>query len=286
MTQQSIAADLLTANVALQTAADALQTSLTDAAAAVLALPTGGVPSGPVLLPGVDCLAGNSCLARGALTEPHPYFETRCGELERAEVTFDAGGIVLIGCSHTNYIAPGYVYGGYPCINVGVFRMGLRHLIQQLNHPKMRAMLSRAGLVIVDGLMANSIGQEMDSPSYLSEAQAMGNIDFMLEGLAGWFTGKGIWIAGTPQMSAHQSPYVTNARTAAGNVLLENRFGASNKPGWEVLNVNATLAPNGELLAQYSELDSAGQPVLGGHLNRAGNDVKYSAARARIALRF
>lgn len=227
----------------------------------------------------VNCLAGTNAASRGGLNVAHEFFQIKNNEFERLNFTFQPGGVVLLGCSFTNYIASSYVHP--QCINLGTFGTGLRHQLQQLTRPGIQAILERAGVVVIYGLMANTIGQEMSAPTNCTEAQMLANVDYMLEGLAGWFTGRGIFVAGTPQIVAHQSPFVTNERNATCNGYIQNHFGS--KPGWSVVDVNDTLAPIGELLTQYSELDGFGVPVMGGHLNSDGIDVVFNAVRSRLA---
>lgn len=224
----------------------------------------------------VDCLAGTPCPERGGLDVPNDYFQIKMGEYERVAQTFINGGHVLLGCSDSNWIFGPYV-SPY-CHNFSCFGTSFRHLIQAVSRPGIQNMLHRAGAVIIYGYVGNAIGQEMGPPGNRTETQMLGNIDYVLEGLAGWFTGKGVIVCGTPVAANYTAdPNLTNARIGKVNQIIKARFGS--KVGWSVVDANPQLAPGW--------IDTATQPLApqyvedaGSHLTKAGTDIVFNLVRA------
>jgi hypothetical protein len=268
--------DMSTVLEQIKTTADAIKALADQAAAAVSA--------GPVqLLSGVNCIAGTPFNQGLHITNDLYYqiVEAKNNEYERLETTFPSGGVLMIGDSFTNSIAGPYVHPS--CVNIGTMGQGFRHMVRQMNRPGINSMLQRAGAVVIYGAMANSIAQEMSPPSNGSEGVMLSNLDYILGGMAGLLTGKGIFVAGTPVTAAYEGQYngyVTNARINTVNGYVQTHFGG--KPGWHVVNVNSTLAPAGVLLPQYEEV--VGGVQNGCHLNKAGIDVVFDAVRAKLAV--
>lgn len=222
----------------------------------------------------VDCLAGTPCPQRGLLDQPQSeharIFYFKVSENARLHVTAPPGTVVVITDSFGNYLASNYL--GPNSIVLDYSGATLRHLLQVLNDPGIRTLLSQAGAVVLYGFGANSIGYEIANGR--TESQMYGNVDYILEGLAGWLTGKVVWVKFTPCKDPYTAdPNLTNARLSQCSQYLANRFA-------EVVDVNATLAPQGQLLLQYAEPNADGSLC---HLNRAGIDVVWDAVRARLA---
>lgn len=220
---------------------------------------------------GADSLGGTYPTFPSLLAGNYTIYDSIVGSYERMVSGAPDGAIYLLGDSNLNFCASPVVHPY--SVNMGISGVDYRMLMDKLK--KLHLANPSGGLHAAGALVincgVNTIGKEIAAGK--TEAQMLGNADVMLQRMTNWFTGKGVIIKVAPiQPGAFAN--VTNARIAALNDLIVNRFGS--KTNWAVVDVNSTLAPSGTLLSEYTP--------DGGHLNgHAWNTVIGPAVATALA---
>lgn len=196
---------------------------------------------------GVDCLGGTYPVFPNFIAGNYTVYNGIVSQLVRQPPGSPDNTVYLLGDSNLNFLT-GHVL--HPrSVNMGISGVDLRMLMDKLK--KLGAANTSGGLRDADAMVifcgVNTISKEMGYG--YTEAQMLANANLMLQRMTDWFTGRGVYIKVNPLSGT--VGHVTNARIASINNLIDTHFGA--KTGWEVVDVNSTLAPSGNLLAQYTD---------------------------------
>jgi hypothetical protein len=240
----------------------------------------------PTFPTSVDCLNGTAPPPPGVIGPRDPsYFVNRMAEVSRKGYGMEDGSIVVLGCSHGNYV-PFSKMTPY-AVDYTIAGNDLRYAINQLagdhtlawthnsttNNYAMKGLtdLDRAGGVIIYGLIHNHINMEMSE--WNNSGDMLADAELMLEQLADWLTGPLLIFEDSPVIESLASYGVTNARIDAINTMKHTIFGSRSDTYLVELNTDFKDT-GGELKSAYS-LD-------GCHLSQAGIDEVV--ARAKVGL--
>lgn len=225
-------------------------------------------PPPTTIPPALDCLAGTVPPATNQYSDE--MAETAWLNLRNTYRTTmknaPSGSIVLIGDSMIERMTAASI-SPY-AVNLGISGESIRQLIYRINENDINNqpnLIHRAGaVVILTGV------NDLSDPRNGTQANAAATVNFVYDRLAKWLTGKVIICKLIPVDSNVFSTPSNSAGIAPVNAWMDANF--SNKPNVRIVDVNATLAPQGSLLPQYH--------VDGQHLSAAGYDVLYAGINA------
>ena len=221
----------------------------------------------PVPLPIIiDCLAG---------TIP-PATNIYSNELTEADwlqhrITYrttmknsESGSIVFIGDSMIERQDVSLV--SQNAVNLGISGESIRQLMYRINELDINNqpnLIHRAGAVVILTGVNDLSDSRNGTPTNAAET-----VEFVYNRLKGWLTGNVVICKLIPVDSGVFS-IPTNSSIAHVNSWITANF--SNLPNVRIVDVNATLAPQGSLLSQYH--------VDGQHLSESGNAVLQLAIK-------
>jgi lysophospholipase L1-like esterase len=223
-------------------------------------------PTTPVAM---DCLAGTIPPATNMYADE--LVETAWLNLRNTYRTTmknaPSGSIVLIGDSMIE--RQNLLNVSSKAVNLGISGESIRQLVYRVNETDASNapnLIHRAGaVVILTGV------NDLSDPRNGSPTNAAQTVEFVYDRLKLWLTGN-VVICKLIPVDANVFSVPTNASIAHVNAWIDVNF--ANKPNIRIVDVNATLAPNGSLLPQYH--------VDGQHLNDAGNAVLQNAIRTAL----
>lgn len=235
------------------------------------ATPTPPPAPSPTIPPALDCLAGTIPPATNQYADE--LSETAWLNLRATYRTTmknaPSGSIVLIGDSMVERMSASAI-SPY-AVNLGISGESIRQLIYRVNETDINNqpnLIHRAGaVVILTGV------NDLSDPRNGTQANAAATVNFVYDRLKNWLTGKVIICKIIPVDQAVFSTPSNSAGIAPVNAWIDANFG--NKPNVRIVDVNATLAPQGSLLPQYH--------VDGQHLNSAGNEILQNAIKVALA---
>lgn len=178
-----------------------------------------------------------------------------------------SGSIVFIGDSmiERNTVANVSEYA----VNLGISGESIRQFIYRLdeldvdNQPNL---IHRAGaVVILTGV------NDLSDPRNGSPTNAAETVEFVYVRVKNWVSDKVIICKLIP-VDSNVFSVPTNASIAHVNAWIDTNFG--NLPNVRIVDVNATLAPNGSLLPQYH--------VDGQHLSVAGYEILNNKIKEKL----
>lgn len=251
---------MITQNIRNLVAQILTECDILDAAPAPAPAPA---PS-PAIPLALDCLAGTIPPATNQYADE--LAETAWLNLRNTYRTTmknaPSGSIVLIGDSMIERMTASSI-SAY-AVNLGISGESIRQLIYRINENDINNqpnLIHRAGAVVILTGVNDLSDARNGTPT-----NAATTVEFVYDRLKNWLTGKVIICKLIPVDSTVFS-IPTNASIAHVNTWIDTNF--ANKPNVKIVDVNATLAPQGSLLPQYH--------VDGQHLSAAGYDVLYSA---------
>ena len=224
-------------------------------------------PPPTTIPPALDCLAGTIPPATNQYSDE--LAETAWLNLRNTYRTTmknaPSGSIVLIGDSMIERMTASRI--SQYAVNLGISGESIRQLIYRINENDINNqpnLIHRAGgVVILTGV--NDLSDARNG----TPTNAALTVEFVYDRLKNWLTGKVIICKLIP-VDSGVFLIPTNASIAHVNAWIQTNFGSL--PNVRVVDVNATLAPQGSLLPQYH--------VDGQHLSAAGYDVLYAAINA------
>lgn len=231
-------------------------------------------PSIPTIPQTLDCLAGTV----PAATNMYADELSETAWLDHRNIyrttmkNAPSGSIVLLGDSmvermNVSAISP-------YAVNLGIAGESIRQLIYRINETDINNqpnLIHRAGAVVV----MTGVNDLSDARNGTPTNAAL-TVEFVYDRLKNWLTGKVIICKLIPVDSGVFS-IPTNASIVHVNTWIQTNFGSL--PNVRIVDVNATLAPNGSLLPEYH--------VDGQHLSAAGYNILEAgilAAKASLGL--
>lgn len=180
-----------------------------------------------------------------------------------------SGSIVCLGDSMIEYMNVANISA--KAVNLGISGESIRQLIYRVNETDIDNqpnLIHRAGAVVI----LTGVNDLSDARNG-TQANAAATVNFVYDRLSGWLTGKVVICKLIPVDSAIFSIPSNTAGIGAVNAWIDTEFGG--RQGFAIVDVTATLAPNGSLLPQYHNGD-------GQHLNAAGNQVLQDAIKTKL----
>lgn len=178
-----------------------------------------------------------------------------------------SGSIVFIGDSMIE--RQNLINVSSKAVNLGISGESIRQLVYRVNETdasNAHNLIHRAGaVVILTGV------NDLSDPRNGTPTNAALTVEFVYDRLRLWLTGN-VVICKLVPVDSNVFSVPTNASIAHVNAWIDANF--ANKPNIRIVDVNATLAPNGSLLTQYH--------VDGQHLNDAGNVVLQNAIKTAL----
>jgi lysophospholipase L1-like esterase len=231
-------------------------------------LDTGNTPAPSMPTP-VDCLAGTVPPATNMYADElnETAWLNKRASYRTLMKNSPSGSIVFIGDSMIERQDLSGV-SSY-AVNMGISGESIRQLAYRINEndiDNQPNLIHRAGAVVILTGVNDLSDSRNGSPTNAAET-----VEFVYNRLKGWLTGK-VVICKLIPVDANVFSIPTNASIAHVNNWIDANF--ANLPNVRIVDVNATLAPNGTLLPQYH--------VDGQHLSPTGNQVLQNAIKAAL----
>lgn len=254
--------DIISDANATVAAANAVIAYANDAAGVAAYLKTQApAPAAPVWPTPMDCLGGTVPVATAVLQTDMSFISPMLTYFGRMQSNVPAGSIPVIGDSITQAMAVNAIHPA--CLNFGIGGDTMRSLLGHINFP----MMHNAGAAVI----MIGINDLADETARYGGSQAIADVNYMWDDrLAPWMTGKWVVCAITP-VSEGLFSGASNSSINAVNAHLEAKF--SGNPNVQFVNVNAQLAPTGQLAYHIGD---------GLHLNGAGYDILRPAIKAAL----
>jgi lysophospholipase L1-like esterase len=248
-------------NMSIQNIIDAANQIIADAAALEQQPPP---PPSTMWPTPIDCLAGIAPVPLPSMVSAEqniPFYDVRNVEFDRIHPNAPAGSVVFIGDSimagmTVSDITP---FG----LNMGISGDTLRGIMRRLNRMGADNVLHRAGCgVILAGI---------NDLCYPGE-WAAGNVQYLYDMFFAQATGKWIIVHILP-INESMFYSTTNTRIDAINAYIDTKVAAAPAGVFTVVDVKAQLAPEGQLLPEYTPVGD------GCHLSAAGYAILKQAIK-------
>lgn len=219
----------------------------------------------PATLPAIDCLGGMPPSYIPTMISGEQdlnYYQGRRVYFDRQAMTIPNGSVLFFGDSHFDGLCVTDVHPA--AVNFGIGGDTWRGLLNRINSGGSSNPIHRAGAgVLMMGV--NDIGWE--------GSNYVGNIQYMIDLLASWLTGRWVICKIMPIDETRFSSPVTNAKIDSINSYLQAKF--MSRSGFAIVDAKADLAPSGSLMPQLS--------IDGIHLNATGYSILIPKIAAAIA---
>lgn len=217
----------------------------------------------------IDCLAGTVPPATNMYSDElsESAWLNKRASYRTVMKNAPSGSIVMIGDSMIERMNASDV--STYAVNLGISGESIRQILYRINETDVDNqpnLIHRAGAVVILTGVNDLSDQRNGTPTNAAET-----VEFCYNRLKGWLTGN-VVICKLIPVDSNVFSIPTNASIAHVNNWIQTNFG--NLPNVRIIDVNATLAPQGSLLPQYH--------VDGQHLNDSGNNILQNAIKYAI----